>query len=253
MQEYGFFSALGKDAERFWEEAIALAEKHGADRILAYMRLMIEKARIGEVKTTREAFVEYGKSIAFFPGVVEWFDRIDAYGTARGVDTEHYIVSSGLKEMIEGTPIKDHFQKIYACSFMYDNNGAAEWPAVAVNYTTKTQFLFRINKGITDDNDNDAVNRYTPEEDRRIPFSRMIYIGDGLTDIPCMTLVKDGGGHAIAVYDPDTGKDEITGELVEHNRVNHLAEADYSEGGDLDSIVKGIIDGLASKGNGGVL
>lgn len=248
MQEYGFFSRLGKDAETFWNRSTDFAKANHADPILAYMKLMVDEALVGNMKTTRQAFRDYGKTVEFFPGVETWFDRIAEYGDSMGLRVEHYVVSSGLKEMIEGTPIKRRFKKIYACSFIYDNNGAAQWPAVAVNYTTKTQFLFRINKGIADDNDNTKINEYVPEEERRIPFSRMVYIGDGSTDIPCMKLVKDKGGYSIAVHDPTKRKKkQETAKLLRDGRVTFVAEADYREGSHLDSILKATIHGIAAR------
>jgi 2-hydroxy-3-keto-5-methylthiopentenyl-1-phosphate phosphatase len=249
MQEYGFFSGLGKDAENFWNESSKLARDNNADPILAYMNHMIEKARIGNIGTTRQSFREYGKTIKLFEGVDAWFSRINEYGKAHGIKIEHYIVSSGLKEMIEGTIIGKQFEKVYACSFIYDNNDAAKWPAVSVNYTTKTQFLFRINKGIDDDNDNIIINDYIPEADRRVPFSRMIFIGDGATDIPCMKLVKEKGGYSIAVYDPckKRKKKKDTEKLFGDSRVNFVAEANYTKDSHLDRLVAGIFAEIAAK------
>ena len=249
MQEYGFFSGLGKDAENFWNESSKLARDNNADPILAYMNHMIEKARIGNIGTTRQAFREYGKTIKLFEGVDAWFSRINEYGKAHGIKIEHYIVSSGLKEMIEGTIIGKQFEKVYACSFIYDNNDAAKWPAVSVNYTTKTQFLFRINKGIDDDNDNIIINDYIPEAERRVPFSRMIFIGDGATDIPCMKLVKEKGGYSIAVYDPGKKrkKKKDTEKLLGDGRVNFVAAANYKKDAHLDRLVAGIFAEIAAK------
>lgn len=205
MQEYGFISDLAMEPAEFWETANSLAEKEEMDGILAYMYTMVDTCRKKEVRITKEKFNELGKGIEFFPGVLEWFDRITAYGLEEGLQVEHYIVSSGVKEIIEGTAIKDAFKKIYACEFMYDYNGLIAWPKVAVNYTGKTQFLFRINKGVLDlTPQSDAeLNRYTPSEERRLPFRNMVYIGDGITDVPCMKLVKVNGGQSIAVYNPE--------------------------------------------------
>lgn len=248
MQEYGFFSGLGASAKNFWKESGELAKKTSADPILAYMKHMIDKASVGNIQTTHRAFREYGRTVTLYLGVDTWFGRINAYAKQYNISVEHYIVSSGLKEMIEGTKISKKFKKIYACSFMYDNNEAAVWPAMAVNYTTKTQFLFRINKGVEDISDNKAINKYTPESDRRVPFFRMIYIGDGDTDIPCMKLVKEKGGNSIAVYDPCKRKKRIDTEaLLKEGRVNFVAEADYSENSHIEEIVKAIIDDVASK------
>ena len=181
--------------------------------------------------------------MALYRGVREWFGRINAYGAARGIRILHYINSSGLKEIIEGTEIAREFRKIYACSFLYDVDGIAYWPAVAVNYTNKTQFIFKINKGVESVFDSKLVNRYIPEEERPVPFRRMIYVGDGTTDIPCMRLVKNYGGHSIAVYNPDRkGARREMAQLIHDDRVSHVCPADYSEGGEMDVLVKTIID-----------
>lgn len=247
MQEYGFFSALDKSAKGFWEESKKLVSEVGADPILAYMMLMLKRAGEAKIKTRRQDFPDYGKTVEFFSGVEGWFKRINDYGKDQGLEIEHYIVSSGLREIIEGTRIAKQFKKIYACSFFYDQNDVAQWPAVAVNYTTKTQFLFRINKGIEDDADHTTINQYIPEEDRPIPFSRMIYIGDGETDVPCMKLVKDKRGVSIAIFSPrKAGKKELAEKLLADGRVNYIAKSDYSPGQPLDVIVRTVLDGFAA-------
>ena len=195
MQEYDFIPAVGKSNFEFWDEANHLAEEQDADQILTYMALMIRSAQAKGLSLRREAFQESGKKVELFPGVLEWFDRINKYGEERGVRVLHYINSSGMKEIIEGTPIADKFRKIYACSFLYNVDGIAYWPGVAVNYTNKTQFIFKINKGVESVYDTTQVNQYMEEKQRPVPFSRMIYVGDGTTDIPCMRLVKNFGGH----------------------------------------------------------
>ncbi|MBQ5689857.1 MAG: haloacid dehalogenase-like hydrolase, partial [Alistipes sp.] len=202
MQEYDFIPAVGKSNVEFWDASNRLAEEQDADQILTYMALMIREAQAKGLSLRREAFQESGKKITLYPGVEEWFDRINAYGEERGVRVLHYINSSGLKEIIEGTSIADKFRKIYACSFLYNVDGIAYWPGVAVNYTNKTQFIFKINKGVESVYDTKQVNKYMEEKQRPVPFSRMIYVGDGTTDIPCMKLVKNFGGHSIAVYNP---------------------------------------------------
>ena len=243
MQEYDFIPAVGKSNFEFWDEANHLAEAQDADQILTYMALMIRSAQAKGLSLRREAFQESGKKVELYEGVMEWFDRINAYGEERGVRVVHYINSSGLKEIIEGTPIADKFRKIYACSFLYNVDGIAYWPAVAVNYTNKTQFIFKINKGVESVFDTKDVNRFMEESKRPVPFSRMIYFGDGTTDIPCMKLVKNFGGHSIAVYNPEEqGQRLVLNELIRDNRVNHVCPADYSEGSEADTIVKTIID-----------
>ena len=243
MQEYDFIPAVGKSNFEFWDEANHLAEEQDADQILTYMALMIRSAQAKGLSLRREAFQESGKRVELFPGVLEWFDRINKYGEERGVRVLHYINSSGLKEIIEGTPIADKFRKIYACSFLYNVDGIAYWPGVAVNYTNKTQFIFKINKGVESVYDTKQVNQYMEEKERPVPFSRMIYVGDGTTDIPCMKLVKNFGGHSIAVYNPkDEAKRGEMNTLIRDNRVNHVCPANYSEGSEMDIVVKAIID-----------
>ncbi|MBO5771053.1 MAG: haloacid dehalogenase-like hydrolase [Alistipes sp.] len=243
MQEYNFIPAVGKSNMEFWSEANRLAEEQDADQILTYMALMIRAAQAKGVSLRREAFQESGRNIPFYDGVEEWFDRINRYGEERGIKILHYINSSGLKEIIEGTSIADRFSKIYACSFLYNVDGIAYWPAVAVNYTNKTQFIFKINKGVESVYDTKLVNQYMEERSRPVPFSRMIYVGDGTTDIPCMRLVKNFGGHSIAVYNPKDGaKRQEMNTLIRDNRVNHVCAADYREGGEIDTVVKSIID-----------
>ena len=243
MQEYDFIPAVGKSNVEFWNEANHLAEMQDADQILTYMAVMIREAQAKGLSLRREAFQESGKKVTLYPGVEEWFDRINAYGEACGVRVLHYINSSGLKEIIEGTSIADKFRKIYACSFLYNVDGIAYWPGVAVNYTNKTQFIFKINKGVESVYDTKQVNKYMEEKQRPVPFSRMIYVGDGTTDIPCMKLVKNFGGHSIAVYNPkDKAKRREMNTLIRDNRVNHVCPADYSEGKEMDTVVKTIID-----------
>lgn len=243
MQDYSFLPGLQQaDREDFWNKSNADAKKHQADQILMYMKRMIERARNSDMQTNRDAIVAHGKKIKFFNGVVGWFTRINACGERLGLTIEHYIVSSGLKEMIVGSKIGDRFKEIYACSFYYDKDGIPVWPAQAVNFTTKTQFLFRINKGITDISDTKKINDYQPQEKRRIPFERMIYLGDGETDIPSMKLVKSQGGYSVAVYDPDKEKKKKDClKLMDHKRVSCVCPADYSKGSRLDIIVQNML------------
>ena len=243
MQEYGFIPSLGMTAEEFWREVSDLTDREQMDNILAYMYLMVEKSRQRDLPVTRGTFEELGAGVEFFPGVMSWFERISRFGADRGVEIQHYIVSSGIREIIEGTPIAARFKKIYACEFMYGADGAIRWPKFAVNYTAKTQFLFRINKGVLDVDSRSAVqlNQFTPEDKRPIPFANMIYIGDGLTDVPCMKLVKSHGGESIAVYDP-ARDDKLARELRSCNRVNFIAPADYGAGQPLERVVQAIIE-----------
>lgn len=248
MQEYEYIPHLNIKPGDFWSQAEQHAKDKDADAILAYMGLMIEKAtRSSGVQVTRKAFVEYGEQVELFEGVMDWFDRITSYGKEKGTTIEHYIISSGLSEMIEGTKISKKFKKIYASSFMYDQHGVAYWPAHAINYTTKTQFLFRINKGLLDAWDNSKINSYIEKSKRPVPFTRMIYVGDGSTDIPCMKLVKDQGGYSIAVYKPSSRKKKAAETLMKDDRVNFVAPADYTEGSIIDLQVKAVIDKMAAE------
>lgn len=244
MQEYDFFRGLGISPRQFWAEAQRVAKEQSADSVLAYMKLMIDMAgNVGGMRIDREAFAEYGRSVELFEGVVGWFNRIGSYAKSRGAELEHYIISSGIKEMIEGTSIAGNFKNIFASSFIYDINGKAQWPGMAVNFTNKTQYLFRINKGIDDITDNEVVNMHLPHAERRVPFTRMAYLGDGDTDIPCMKLVKEKGGFSISVY-PKSGarKKRNAVELLSQGRVNAISEADYTQGSRLEGILRAFID-----------
>ncbi len=242
MQEYGFIPSLGMSSADFWRETNNLTDAEEMDSTLAYMYKMVEKARERNIPITRRTFNDLGKTVEFFDGVTTWFDRINVYGASIGVRTEHYIISSGIREIIDGTVIAPQFTKIYACEFMYNREGSIQWPKSAVNYTAKTQFLFRINKGVltVDSKSAGLLNRFTPEKERRVPFGNMIYIGDGLTDVPCMKLVKSNGGQSVAVYDPAKGSTSAR-DLLTADRVNYVVPADYREGKQLETIVRAVM------------
>lgn len=248
MQEHQFIPDVGMDKDAFWAEVKALAEKHGADEILVYMSLMLRKAQSQEVQVRKHDFHERGENISLFEGVLEWFDRISDFGRKHDVIVEHYIISSGNAEIIAGTSIANKFKKIYASSFMFDHHGVASWPALAVNFTNKTQFLFRINKGALDVHDKKGVNEFVPEGERPIPFENMIFIGDGETDIPCFRLVRDKGGLSVAVYKPATREAKARAEkLREEGRVDCAMPADYRIGKALDAVVKAKIVEVAAR------
>lgn len=246
MQAQGFIQSVGLDVEKFWRDSNGLAEQKEMDQNLAYMFRMKEEAE-GQVLFTKEKLAEYGAQIKLFPGVDGWFERIRAYGRARDVIVEHYIISSGLREMIEGTAVAKNgaFERIYANSYYYNEKGVAVWPAQVVNYTNKTQFLFRIEKGVLDVND-PAVNDSFPPEEIRVPFRNMIYIGDSDTDVPCMKLVNTYGGSSVGVYDPCTEDKTKVHKMMREGRIRYYAPADYSEGKELDRLVKAMIDRTAA-------
>ena len=239
MQAQGFIQKVGYNVQEFWEESNRLAKGNGMDSNLAWMYLMITKA-VGKTPMTKESLREYGSKVRLFPGVKHWFRRIKEFGLKHNVIVEHYIISSGLREMIEGTPVGDEFTRIYASSFYFDENNIARWPAQAINYTGKTQFLFRIEKGVLDVNDQ-GVNDSFPPERIRVPFRNMIYIGDSDTDIPCMKLVNTNGGHSIGVYDATTQDKTKVWKMMREKRIRYFAPADYNNGSDLDALVKDII------------
>ncbi|MDU3601196.1 MAG: haloacid dehalogenase-like hydrolase [Veillonella sp.] len=246
MQAQGFIQSLNVDVNEFWTESNTLAKEHDMDNNLAYMYMMATKS-YGKQFLTKEVLADYGSKVALYNGVSTWFERIRQYGLKQGVQIEHYIISSGLKEMIEGTEMAKNgaFKKIYASAFMFDDKGVAVWPAQAINYTNKTQFLFRIQKGVLDINDS-GVNDYIRPEEQRVPFRNMIYIGDSDTDIPCMSLVNVNGGHSIGVYDPNSKNKDKVYKMMQHHRIRYYAPADYTDGSDLDTVVKQIIQKTAA-------
>src|SRR4051794_39050043 len=247
MQERDFIPSIGMTKKSFWKEVHSRCKHHNADNILVYMGLMLEKAKAAHVPVRRRDFSDYGKSLKLFNGVEDWFGRITTYGKLGGLRVSHHIISSGIREMIMGTSIKNNFKDIYASSYCYDHHGVAEWPALALNYTTKTQYLFRINKGTLDVYDHGSINDFVPHNERPVPFSNMMFIGDGETDIPCFRLVKEQGGHSIAVYQPGKkGAKARSDKLLDQGRVNFATTTDYREGGRLDKVVKGIIDKLSA-------
>ena len=234
MEEYSFLPGINVEPDVFWGKCADFARENDMDGILTYMYLMKRMAS-GEMELTKENLIALGRDVAFFPGVATWFERINAIGRECGVTVEHYIISSGLTEIIRGSAIGKYFKAIFAASFCYDEDGRAVWPSTAVNYTSKTQYLFRINKGILDVTNDRDLNAFTPAYMRRIPFSNMIYVGDGLTDVPCMKMTKQKGGYSIAVHAP--GATELADDMLLQGRVDFSVEADYSEGSEIEDVV----------------
>ena len=242
MQEYSFINAVGMGKEEFWGETHKMSQGQDADGILIYMLFMLQEAKKKGLSITRESLRQFGKDIHFFKGVESWFQRINKIGLKEGVIVEHYINSSGLLEIMEGSKIAKEFKTIFASSYYYSKKGNAMWPAAAVNYTNKTQVLFKINKGILNIHDSEEVNSSVPEDEKRVAFSNMIYFGDGETDVPCMKLTRQLGGSSIAVYDPGRkDKKKIADLLLSQKRVNYSCPADYSRGSKIEEIVTKII------------
>lgn len=250
IQEHGLIpNFLGTTKEEFWDEVGRRKKEHDADQILVYMQLLLERAREQDKALTEAVLREHGAATPFFAGVEEWFERINAHAAERGLQLEHYIISSGNEPLILGCRIAQHFKKVFACKYIYGEDGSAVWPGAAVNYTTKTQYLFRINKGVESYWNDEEINRWVPMNERPIPFERMIYLGDGDTDIPSMKMVRHQGGHSIAVFDPKQWAERRAQEkaynLIAEDRAHFVVPADYREGEQLDVTVKGILGRIA--------
>ncbi|MDY6407523.1 MAG: HAD family hydrolase [Pseudomonadota bacterium] len=247
MQEYGFIQKLGLNTDTFWTKSNHLAARYQADQILSYMQQMRIESQKRKQPFNHQTLKEHGQAVELFAGLDSWFKRINAYGRKKGLKVEHYIISSGLKEILEGTQIAKYFTAIFASSFIYDRLGNAVWPAQVVNYTNKTQFLFRINKGCLDISDTKKINKRIPESEKHMPFSRMIYIGDGETDVPCMLTLKSDGGHSIAVYQPKVPSSCQGAQLLlDDRRADFAAPADYREGRLIETYVKALIDKISA-------
>ena len=243
MQNYAFIPSLGMTPEAFWAEANSFGRKNRIDGILAYMYIMLREAERKNLPFTRADLVEKGRGIELFPGVEDWFGRVNDFGESQGVQVEHYVISSGLREIIEGSSISGAFKEIYASEFYYDETGRPVWPKLAVNFTAKTQFVYRINKGVLDVSDDKTLNDSMPDDSKRVPFTSMIYVGDGLSDVPCMKMMRAYGGQAIAVYQAVNRRG--VEQLLRQGRVDFIYPADYREGTDLENTVKQIIRKMA--------
>lgn len=242
MQNFAFIPNLGMTPDEFWGATGEFSSKEGVERILSYMYMMIAKSKEKGIKLTREYLNECGKNIKYYPGVTTWFDRINQYGLDHGVKVEHYLVSSGTKEIVEGCSIIDKFTQAYGCEYYYNEEGEPVWPKLAINFTQKTQFFYRIAKGAIDATDDAGVNAKTLK--LRVPYRNIVYMGDGMTDIPCMTLVKKSGGKSIAVYPKGADSDKVK-QIYTDERVSFISEADYSAGGPIERILKLVIDSAA--------
>lgn len=248
MQEHSFIPKVGLTNQEFWKQVKTSAKENDMNEILSYMHIMLKRANEKNIKINKKAFEEHGNTINYFEGVEEYFDIINKFAFEKDIQLEHYIISSGLRDILNGTKIKKYFKYIFASAFEYDVNDVACWPALAVDYTSKTQYLFRINKGILNSWDNSEINKYTQDKERYIPFERMIYIGDGETDIPAMKMINHQGGYSIAVYYPNLklqkGRDskQLCKDLLKQKRVSFIVPADYTEEKELMNLVKKIIE-----------
>lgn len=246
MQTFTLIPSFGIDKSDFWRETEELTHQSGMEQNLSWMFNLIKYSKFKGRSIHRSYFREAGADVPLYEGVTEWFDRLNAYALSRGIEIEHYIISSGLKEIIEGSAIAKYFKKIYASAYYYSADGIAEWPAQVINYTTKTQYIFRISKGILEEDDS-RVNDVIPAKERHMPIENMVYIGDSATDIPCMRLVKSEGGYSIGVFDPTLQNTEKVAKLFADGRLSYYAPADYRDGAPLDLYVKRVIDEIASR------
>ena len=243
MEDYTFIPALGYTPAEFWAKANKFGYENRMDGLLAYMYTMIEECRAQNIRLDREFLIDCGREIELFPGVKDWFARVNAYGESIGVEVEHYVISSGLREIIEGSGIAHEFRQIYACEFFYNAEGLASWPKLDVNFTNKTQFVYRINKGVLDIAEDKKLNDSMPDDSKRVPFTNMVYIGDGLSDVPCMKMMRAYGGQAIAVY--QKANRQGVEKLLADGRVDFIFPADYSEGTELDKTMRNILRKIA--------
>lgn len=243
MQEFTFIPSLGITADEFWAQCDKTSHEYSMDHILAYMYLMAKMSKQSGVPLSADKLREMGKGVEFFDGVKEWFGRINNFGASLGLEVRHYIISCGLKAMIEGCDIAHEFYNIFACDYVYDQNGEPVWPSVAINYTSKTQFLYRINKGVEDVGEHKKLNMYMPKNQRVVPFCNMIYVGDGLTDVPSMKLARQRGGYAIGVY----RNPEDASYLVDEERVDFYVKSDYTENSQMDEAMKAILQKICAQ------
>ena len=243
MQEFTFIPSLGITADEFWAQCDKTSHEYSMDHILAYMYLMAKMSKQSGVPLSADKLREMGKGVEFFDGVKEWFARINNFGASLGLEVRHYIISCGLKAMIEGCDIAHEFYNIFACDYVYDQNGEPVWPSVAINYTSKTQFLYRINKGVEDVGEHKRLNMYMPKNQRVVPFCNMIYVGDGLTDVPSMKLARQRGGYAIGVY----RNPEDASYLVDEERVDFYVKSDYTANSQMDEAMKAILQKICAQ------
>lgn len=246
MQDFCLIPQFGMTPDEFWAKANQWSRENGADQVTGSMYYFMKTAKEMGIRLTKENLKECGKGVIYFPGVLEWFERINRFGASLDLEIEHYIISSGYEEIMAGTEVSKYFKDIFACSYAFGDDGTPVWPARVINYSIKTQYLSKINKGLSK-NDDVAVNEFTPDEERPIPFKRMIYFGDGMTDIPSMKLTKERGGNAIAVYDQSATSKQKALRLLVDNRVNFALHADYRENHELDQVVKTILDRIATE------
>src|SRR5512141_2791076 len=246
MQEYTVLPKIGVAPAEFWAMVNREARETESDPMLVYMRHIIEALERVRVDVKREDFAAMARAIEYFPGVATWFTRMNAYVRRRSkgaVKLQHYLISAGQKEILDGVSIRKHFKRVYASEYHFNHHGVGTFPKLLVTDTLKTQFLFRINKGL--ELVTDSINEHMPEAERPIPFANMIYVGDGMTDVPSMALTKKSGGHTVAVYDRGrrTGRATCV-KLLNAGRADFIAEADYRRDSKLSRRVQLLLDAI---------
>ena len=248
MQEYTVLPKIGVEPGEFWAMVNREARETESDPMLVYMRHIIEALERVRVDVKREDFAAMADAIEYFPGVPTWFERMNAYVKRRSrgqVKLQHYLISAGQKEILDGVSIRRHFKRIYASEYHFNHHGVATFPKLLVTDTMKTQFLFRINKGL--EGLNESINEHMPEALRPIPFQNIIYVGDGMTDVPSMALTKKSGGHTVAVYNPKKESQRaICEKLLHAGRADFLAEADFRKASKLSRRVELLLDAVVA-------
>tara|TARA_B100000214_G_scaffold318632_1_gene253005 strand:+ start:111 stop:944 length:834 start_codon:yes stop_codon:yes gene_type:complete len=248
MQEYTLLPRLGIKSKNFWEDILLETKKTGAETMMVYMRHLLDCATEKKLSISKSEFLKMSKDIEYYDGVTSWFNKINKYVENKSnskIKIHHYIISAGHLEILEGISIKKHIKKIFASEYYYNKRDIAVFPKIVVTDTTKTQYLFRINKG--KENLADSINEHMEETKRPIPFDNMIYIGDGLTDVPSMALIKKEGGHSIAVYQNNKNQIKISESLLKANRVDFIAPADFGEKSILYENMQYLLDYVIAK------
>ena len=248
MQEYTLLPRMGIKSKNFWDDIVKETRETGAESMMVYMRHLLDYAEKKNIAISKKEFYKMAKNIEYYNGVQTWFDRVNKYVkkiSKSKVIIEHYIISAGHLEILEGISIKKYIKKIFASEYYFDKNDNAVFPKIVVTDTTKTQYIFRINKGKI--NLSESINEHMEEKQRPIPFDNMIYIGDGLTDVPSMALIKKEGGHSIAVFQKNQEQIRISKSLLKANRVDFIAPANFSDKSELYKNMLLLIDYVVAK------
>ena len=248
MQDYTIIPRLKLRSEKFWSDIMEEAEATDGEVMMIYMRQLITRANSMNIKITKNEFKMMASKIKYFKGVLTWFDNINKYlkHNHKRIKVAHYVISAGHHEILESTAIRKKLTNVFGSQYYFNEQGHATFPKVVVTDTAKTQFLFRINKG--KEKVSDSINSHMPEELRPIPFENMIYIGDGLTDVPSMALIKKQNGHAVSVYPRGSKKQKkVSNDLLAAKRVDFIAEANYTRNSILFKRICLIIDMISAR------